>query len=226
MDLPTNNEDEFWQYVENPDDPELKQRIEQFKDQQQQADAFIKLRRLLFRSTCPTAHELGEYYLGQLSRAEVKAVRNHLNRCPHCTRELLTYKAFMGEGEPQPAVIEQMKIMIARLWREVSPNYPSWQPTFAIRGEEATVYLADEDVQIALRSQEDASHPGFKMLVGLITGIPTENLSIHLWSADQLLATTRVDSLGNFLFEKLKAQTYELVVQGEELLIQLGNFSV
>jgi hypothetical protein len=227
MGTPTISDEEFWQYVENRDDPTITQRVEQSEAQHQRAKAVIKLRNLLYRATCPTAHELGEYYVGQLPRKQTKAVQNHLNYCPYCSRELLMYNEFMGETEPQPVLLERMRVMIARLWQDVIGSDPSWQPTFATRGEEpTTIYAADEGIQIALRSQEDTSHPGYKLLVGLIAGVQSERLRVHLWLAEQLLATTAVDALGNFLFENLEPQTYELVIQGDALLIQIQTFPV
>jgi hypothetical protein len=123
--------------------------------------------------------------------------------------------------------LERVRVMIARLWQDMISSDPSWQPAFATRGEEpTTIYAADEGIQIALRSQEDTSHSGYKELIGLIAGVETERLRVHLWLAAQLLATATVDTLGNFLFENLEPQTYELVIQGDDLLIHIQTFPV
>jgi hypothetical protein len=127
--------DNFWPYVEDPTGPAPEHSTQQSAVYRQQAQSLIQLKNLLYRSTCPTAHELGDYYLGQLSRSQSQMVQQHLFRCPHCAHDLVMYREFMAELKPSPSLLEQLKMVLAHLWRSVVGTTETWQPAWATRGE-------------------------------------------------------------------------------------------
>lgn len=224
------NRDDLWRYIENPTDPQLKRQIEATAVAPE-AHSLLQLKSLLHRTTCPTAHELGEYYVGLSPRSRTRAIQEHVAHCPHCGRELVLYKQFMGEPERRLSPGEQIRVLVARLWEDVRGGGQLWTPALATRGEDgeesaSAVYVIDEGIQIALQSQDDIHRAGHKLLTGLIINPPAETLVVHLWSAGQLLNTATVDGVGNFFFVGLGPGTYELIIQAESLLVHIPALPV
>jgi anti-sigma factor RsiW len=56
----------------------------------------------LYRLTCPSARELGEYHLGILPDARGEEVRRHLAECPHCSQELAQFGNLLDQTSSPP----------------------------------------------------------------------------------------------------------------------------
>jgi hypothetical protein len=184
----------------------------------------------LYRVTCPSPMELGEYHLGGLKRRQAKGITRHIAECPRCAREVAQLRSFLGDlaPEPEPAFLEQVRVQIARLVSGaaslLSPPRPAFAPAYVgVRGGggEPAIYEAG-GAQVILGAQPNPSAGDRFDLLGLVTGIDYAGLSAHLWQAGRLIATIPVDEGGNFVFGDLPSAGYELVLNGpgQEIYIE------
>lgn len=188
----------------------------------------------LFRITCPTTMELGEHHLGLLPGDQSAAVTRHLTECPHCSREVAQLRDYLEELAPELELspMERIKVLVAQLVGEKEENGPPQVPSLAlaltsVRGAEETPRLYQAgNAQIAIEIQDDAEQPDRKMLLGLVTGIELRELRVQLWLADQPLAWALVDELGNFVISNLEAASYELILSGPEVEVQIQDLHV
>ena len=188
----------------------------------------------LYRLTCPSPTELGEYHLGLLSPAHATLVSQHLAECPHCTREVAQLKDYLRDLAPSVEFnpLERVKVLVARLARggrwSGGTERAALAPAFAgLRGaqEEPYVYQVD-DVQIAIEVQDDPEHLDRKSLLGLVTGLDAHGLTVHLWRAEQEAGTASVDEAGNFVISHLPPGSYELMLSGPEVEIHIQALEV
>jgi hypothetical protein len=198
-----------------------------------------RLTRQLYRITCPSPLELGEYHLGMLSTAQAETVAEHLVGCPHCAREVAQLEGYLAELESslKPNLLKQVKqrvrVLIAHLISGDSEGDWMRQPAFApayagIRGEgeEPLIYQAD-DIQVVVQAQEDAEQPDRKTILGLVIGlVEGQELKAHLWRSGQRIATVPVDESGNFVIPGLTPGGYELILSGPEVEIHIQELQV
>ena len=193
----------------------------------------------LYRVTCPSSFELGEYHLNVLPQEQAAAVARHLEKCPHCTREVAQLNDYLNEFSLKPTPLEQVKervkervrVLVADLVSHV-PGSPGGQPTLmpagvAVRGADdgPSIYAAD-DVQVAVEIQDDAERPGRKAILGLVIGAKSDGLKAHLWRVEQPVAIVPVDELGNFVFPNLPRGDYELILSGPEVEIRIQKLEI
>lgn len=191
------------------------------------ARAHDELRTYLYRITCPSPETLRDYHFDFLSPIQISDVTQHLARCPHCTRELAILNDYLGEIVPSALTraVEKVKVLVAQL---IGGGLPPLSPAFSgVRGagEEPYMYQAD-DVQISLEVQADNERAGRKVVTGLIFGVVSDRLQVHLWQSDQLLATAPVDDVGSFVFSHLIPGHYELILSGQQMKILIPELQV
>jgi len=187
----------------------------------------------LYRVTCPSPTELGEYHLGVLTRDQAAAVARHLPECPHCSREVAQLSGYLGElaADIEFSPLDRIKVWVAELVSGTGVDRlrtPALAPALAgIRGGEEgpRIYQAGE-VQIAVEIQDDATQPDRKMVLGLITGIELRELTGHLWLAGEHVAEAAVDDLGNLIIGDLQPGSYLLILSGPDLEIQIQDLDV
>ncbi len=173
--------------------------------------------------------ELGDYHLGLLVPAQTMTVAQHLRECPHCTREVAQLRDFLRALAPEPGPLEQMKVIIARL---VGGRGADWQPGLApafagLRGEQEEPYIYQADhAQIVIEVQDDTEQPNLKVVLGLVTGLDAQGLTVQLWQAGQRLTTTAVDEAGNFVIPHLAPGRYDLTLNGPEVEIRFPTLEV
>jgi len=200
----------------------------------------ITLASLLYRVTCPSPMELGEYHLGGLKRGQAKGISLHLGECPRCAREVAQLSSYLGDLAPAPApdflgqALEQVRVRVGRLVSGAAGLLSAPQPMFApvhagVRGggPGPAVYEA-EDVQVMVGTERSADAAdrfvllGRFMLMGLIMGVEPEGWTAHLWQGSRLVAAVPVDEVGNFTVSDLASASYELVLSGpgQEIYIE------
>jgi len=188
----------------------------------------------LYRAACPRSEQVGEYHLGLLDADRAASIGMHLEECPLCRRELAQLRGFLGELAPQVQLgtRERLQIWIAQLVRRVDEAYPppapSLVPAYAsVRGVEGApaIYRAG-DAQLTLEAQADVLAPGRRALLGLVTGIGAEGSEVHLWHAEERLASTAVDELGNFVLGGVVPGVYDLILEGPGTEIHVQNLVV
>ncbi len=188
----------------------------------------------LYRAACPPSEQVGEYHLGLLDAGRAAVIATHLEECPLCRRELAQLRGFLGELAPQAqfGARERLQIWIAQLVRKVDEAFPLPAPSLApayasVRGVEGApaLYRAGE-AQVTLEVQEDALAPGRRALLGLVTGIGAGAWEVHLWHAEERLASTAVDELGNFVLGGVMPGGYELILGGPGAEIHIQDLVV
>jgi anti-sigma factor RsiW len=188
----------------------------------------------LYRLTCPSPAELGEYHLGILPDARKETVRRHLTECPHCSQELAQLVTYLGKLAPDVefSLREKVKVLAAQLiggdMREERPGPLVMLPVgLGVRGEQGAVRVYQaEGIQIVVETQSDPHTPGRQVLLGLITGTDISGWKADLWQDKQLVATTPVDELGNLYLTGLSSGQYELVLTGADVEIHLSAVQV
>ena len=201
----------------------------------QQAAWQDRLTARLYRLTCPTSEELGEYQLDLLNPDRVVIMRQHLRECPHCTREVLQLENYLRDLAPtiEFTPLERVKVLIAKLISggardNRQPGGLVFAPILAgVRGEvEGPSIFQVDDVQIAIEVQDDAEQAGARIVLGLVTGLDSTGLNVILRQADQLVATTSVDRSGNFLIPRLQPGQYQLSLIRPEVEIHVQSLDL
>ena len=192
----------------------------------------------LYRITCPSPEELGEYHLGILPHDRAAGMARHLAECPHCAREVAQLRGYLArmaptlELGPLEGVREQVQVLVARLVSGRPGDSPLKRPTLApayagVRGEEEGPYIYQAgDVQIAIGVQDDAERPGRKVIFGLVTGMDTSEAQVNLREAGQSISVVPVDELGNFALPNLAPDTYDLTLSGPGVEIHVPELQV
>jgi hypothetical protein len=191
-----------------------------------------QMARALYRSSCPEPQQLGEFQFGMLSGGEAEAISAHLTICPHCTAELEQLAGYLSEVAPDLdyTFLERVKVLVARLLPPsgAGESFALGGPALAgVRGSagEPLFYEAG-DVQITLEVQEDAVATAHKSILGLLTGEESEGWQVSLWRDEELVTSTTVDELGNFIFDRVAPATYNLLLRGDDVEIHLQNVVV
>jgi hypothetical protein len=239
---PELNDRELLTYIDGEADQQVVAHLERCPHCREKAHRLARfqhrLTAQLYRLTCPSSMELGEYNLGLLPRDQAAAVARHLAECPHCTREVAQLKDYLTEMAPTLElgplewVKEQVKVLVARLVSGGPGGRPLKRPALApayagVRGEEEGPYVYQAgDVQIAIGVQDDAERPGRKVIFGLATGMATGEAQVHLREAGQRVAVVPVDELGNFVLPNLAPGTYDLILSGPGVEIHVPELQV
>ncbi|HFQ93645.1 MAG TPA: hypothetical protein ENK32_06525 [Anaerolineae bacterium] len=187
----------------------------------------------LYRIICPDPLRLGEYQLDLLPSGPNKHIKRHLKHCPHCRRELRQLTNYLPDPllDHAPSLSQRIKIRIAqRVSSEPAPDMPlPGRPTFALRGEEddaGPLFYQAGDVQLTLEVQDDPEHPGYKMILGLVLGTALSKMEAHLWQGERPLTANPVDESGNFIFSRLAAGQYDLILAGSDVEIHVPDLQI
>lgn len=235
---PELNDRELLAYLDGEASHQVVAHLEQCPHCRERAEALARLQgqmtAKLYRITCPSTMELGEYHLGLLPGDRSAAVSRHLMECPHCSGEVAQLTGYLGELAPELELspVERVKVLVAQLvgGRKGSarPRAPTLAPAYAgVRGgEEGPRLYQAGDAQIVIEVQDDAMQPGRKALLGLIMGIEPRDLVGHLWLGDQAVAQAPVDELGNLTITNLAPDSYELILKGPGLEIRILDLDV
>jgi len=183
----------------------------------------------LYRITCPSSEELGEYHLHMLPAEQTTAVAQHLRTCPHCTRELAELETYLRDLAPELTYTlrERIQIWIAQRLPSGLSGEPGFVPALALRGEveEPLMYEAGE-YQLNLEIQDDPAKPGHRAILGLVVGVEELAFQAQLWQNGRRLQETTVDELGNFVFAGVQPGTYDLILSRLTAEIHVQAFTV
>lgn len=228
-----------WQivsYIDGEADDTVKAHIEQCSFCRQKADQWgvvqKNMKRRLYRHNCPSPMELGEYHLGLLPSPQKMVVTQHLRGCPVCRLEVAQLEEFMQEPTPQPDIIQSIRVLIAKL---ISGGGVSQDQTGSslfpvsagLRGEENEPFLYQAgNVQIVIDVQDDVEQTGNKVLLGLVTGLESDDFIIEVNRGGQMIATASVDEIGNFIVSNLVPGNYQVILKGQEVEIHIQSLPV
>jgi hypothetical protein len=183
----------------------------------------------LYRVTCPTTTELGDYHLHLMTGSQEDAVRQHLYGCPHCQAELSQLQAYLTDLAPdvEHSLSERIQIWIARLIPAGTMGGGALQPALALRGQDTGPLMYEAgDAQLTLEVQDDPQKTGARTILGLLIGVESVETMAHLWQDAQKVAQVPVDEFGNFVIAGLLPGAYELIVSGPDFEIHLQELAV
>jgi hypothetical protein len=189
-----------------------------------------RLTSYLYRVTCPTPIELGEYHLRMLPASRMLIVRQHLSECPHCRREIDQLKEFMNtfpgmEGNP----LQQAKWLVAQLVSARGGPGAASEPSFALRGAgEGPIVFETDGVVIMLDIQPAGE--GDVNILGQVAADDQDRWTgalVELRQSQELQFSATLDDLGAFRFEGLVAGSKELrIIPKDGSLVVVSNFEV
>ena len=183
----------------------------------------------LYRVTCPTTTDLGDYHLHLMTGSQKNAVQQHVHGCPHCQAELSQLQTYLTDLTPgiEHSLSERIQIWIARLIPANTMGGGMPQPALALRGQDDRPLMYEAgDAQLTLEVQDDPEKAGARTILGLLIGVKTMDTMAHLWQDAQKMAQVPVDEFGNFVFVGLASGHYELMVSGLDFEIHLQELAV
>ena len=185
----------------------------------------------LYRITCPSPTELGEYYLRILPPDQMLIISRHLRECPHCTREMNQLKEFMSDLAPGSTgnLLQQTKLLIARLVSGPGGDGVIGETSFALRGESKGPITYETDGVVIVLDIQPANEEAVNILGQLAAEDQdqwTEAL-VELRQGDELQFSAIVDDLGAFRLNGIKAGLKELRITSKDgSLVVVSNFEV
>ena len=195
-------------------------------------DGFQKhLTARLYRATCPSSMELGDYHLRLLPPSQMLIVAQHVRECPHCAGEVAELESFLSELKPtQEASLQgKAKVLIARFLGGHSEN-SSLAPSFAaLRGEaKGPVILEADGLVITLDIQ-----PGPNEQVSILGQVAAEDQDrwtgavVEVQQADTPPRTATLDDLGAFRFAKVDPGSVQMTITSSDgTVVQIPNLDI
>jgi len=192
------------------------------------ADALAQLQNglttRLYRITCPSPLELGEYHLRILPSPQMLVIAQHVRECPHCEAEVAQLENFLKDltADVKPGLPEIVRVLVARLVDGAAP-----MP--ALRGErKGPIILEAEGVVITLDVE-----PGSDGQVSILGQVAADeqdqwtNALIELQQADRQPVTTSLDDLGAFRFEAIRPGATQIMITSTEgVVIQSPDIDI
>lgn len=189
----------------------------------------------LYRLTCPTSIELGDYTLGMLSAGRAAMVAAHVHDCPHCTQEVSQLTDYLGVFLPTPKVspLEQVKVLVAHLVGGMRTGTlyggMTLAPAYAtLRGGPlGTITMQAEGILIVLEVQPTAT--GRVGILGQLNADEQDRWTgakVELRQADALQATVSADDLGAFRFEGILPSSTELLIVPDSGPVVLASIEI
>jgi len=227
-------------YLDGEADQETTLHLERCEYCHERARALARLHNLLttrlYRITCPSSLELGEYHLRMLSASQMLIVAQHLRECPHCASEIVHLKDFLRDLAPaqEDRLLEHAKILIARLvGGQAEPGKQKeigFAPTaVALRGEAKGPLTFEADGVVILLDIQPASG-GMMNILGQVAADNQEQWTgalVELRQGSELQFSTTVDDLGAFRSEGIMPGSKELrIISKDSSLVVVSNFEV
>ncbi|MGB7874749.1 MAG: hypothetical protein WBL25_10225, partial [Anaerolineales bacterium] len=88
----------------------------------------------LYRASCPSTDELGEFHLRMLPSDRMLVISQHLRECPHCTREIDQLKEYLSDLAPEGNLLQKTKRLVAKLVSGQGTPSMVGEQSFALRG--------------------------------------------------------------------------------------------
>lgn len=178
-----------------------------------------RLTRKLYRIDCPDPLELGEYRLETLPEARRSQIAEHLEICPHCSKELASLDNYLESLAPELelSLTERVRVWIAQL---LDTGSETWSPAFGTRGDSGgsrvLTYQAGE-AQATLEIQVEVD--GTRVLLGLVIGLDPQGYKAFLEQDGEIRQQSSLDELGNFVLNGIQPGVYDLVLRADEVEI-------
>lgn len=183
-----------------------------------------RLRARLYRSTCPSPLEMGDYHLGLLPASQALVVAQHIRECPHCRREVAELEEFMAGPDARSDLFETAKVLLAQL-----VGGGATPALGTLRGESKGPLIFEADgVVITLDVQ-----PGPKGQVSILGQVAADDqdqwtgAKVELQQADSPQMTASLDDLGSFRFEEVRPGSIQITITSlDGVVIQTPKFDL
>ena len=176
----------------------------------------------LYRITCPSPLELGEYHLQKydlrmLPSSQMLVIAQHVRECPHCEAEVAQLENFLKDltEDVKPGILSPVRVLVTRLMGGPGEG-AALKP--ALRGvQKGPVILEAEGIVITL-DVEQASD-GQVSILGQVAADDQDqwtNASVELRQTDRQPLTTSLDDLGAFRFETVRPDVTQIMITSTE----------
>ena len=192
------------------------------------------LKERLYRFNCPSADELGDFYLEILPDAIQKRIKEHLEFCFHCRNELRVLEEF-DQAEDNEISSETAMLAVKELFIKISRHiqtviYNPQPGLSALRGEDRRRHLhyklepetaGDEKLDMYLGFEELES--GYTIQVQCLpfesgSGILHDAL-VEIWQEGDLVDTAVINNYFNFRFQLQDLSPLVIRITNETKLI-------
>ena len=186
------------------------------------------LKKQLYRVTCPTSMELGDYHLGLLSDPQKLIVAQHVRECPSCRREIAMLEDFfLAEPLMAASLVGKAKMLIARL---VGGNTGDPAPAFAALRGEAKGPLTFEADGVVIVLDIQPTDGGTASILGQVAAEDQDRWTearVEVQQDGEPEFSTTVDDLGAFHTEGLIPGFKELrIVSKDGSLVVVPKFEI
>jgi hypothetical protein len=208
---PELDEKQLLLYLDGEANKEILSHLERCAYCREKAETLDRLQKRLttrlYRLTCPPPIELGEYHLRMLPASQMLVVAQHVRECPHCAREVVQLRGFLGDltSTSEDSLLGKAKVLIARLVGGraepgkqgeigLAPVVP------ALRGEARGLLTFEVDGVVIILDIQPANQ-GRADLLGQVAADHQEQWTgalVELREAGELQLSTTVDDLGAF----------------------------
>lgn len=189
------------------------------------------LRKQLYRVTCPTPIELGDYHLRLLPPPQMLVVAQHVRECPLCRREVAELENFLDDLAPEVSLLGSAKVLIARLIRgQGEQGENGLTPSgVALRGDaKGPITLQTDGLVIVLDLQP--SDGGMVNILGQVAADDQDQWTealVELRQENELQFSAMVNDLGAFRLEAIPPGSKELrILSKDSSFTVVSNFNV
>jgi hypothetical protein len=210
-------------YLDDPDSiQETIRHLEQCEHCREKAralDYFQKrMKTRLYRSTCPTSVNLGEFYLRMAPASQSLVIAQHLRECPHCASEISKLEEFLEDAASPATLISPIKVLFARLVS--GKGGAGFQTSPALRGmaKELPIFEA-EGVVVSIDLQ--ASSDGQFTILGQLAAEGQEDqdhwtdATVELKQSYTTPLVATMDDLGAFTFEAIYPGSVQFTIRSQ-----------
>jgi len=170
----------------------------------------------LYRASCPSSDELGEFHLRMLPSDRMLIVSQHVRECPLCTREVDQLKEFLGDLVPvtEGNLLQQTKRLVAKLVSGRGAASAMGEPSFALRGtDEGPMTFEAEGTVIVLDVQ--SANEGKVNIFGQVAADDQDlwtGSTITLIQTDGSKTIDTLNDLGAFHFEQVNSGSIQIMI--------------
>jgi len=217
-------------FLDGEADPETTLHLQQCDHCRDRAKTLEREQKLLtsrlYRASCPSTDELGEFHLRMLPSDRILVISQHVRECPLCTREIDQLKEFLSDLAPvaEGNLLQQTKQLVAQLVSGRGAPSAAGEPSFALRGEsDGPLTYEAGGILIVIDIQEAVD--GKINILGQVAADLQDDWTaalVKLKQKDQPELTTTVDDLGAFRFEGLSPGPVDIQIEardGTEIVI-------
>jgi hypothetical protein len=211
-------------FLDGEADPDTKLHLQQCKHCRDRAKTLEREQKLLtsqlYRASCPSTDELGEFHLRMLPSDQMLIISQHVRECPLCTREIDQLKEFLSGLGPAPEgnLMQRTKRMVAQLVSGGGATGIAGEPSLALRGESDTPLTFEvSGILIVIDIQEAVD--GKLNIFGQVAAEQQDDWTaalVKLNQKDQPEITTTVDDLGAFQLKGILPGSVDLQIVAKD----------